>query len=446
MADALSITASSVDPGLLTLPWSTPLGEWPSNAIVFLPKGISRHLVRFSSLSGRVVAVKETTEEMARREYDMLGNLARLDAPCVERVAVIAGRTDASGRPLPAALVTAHLRFSLPYRALFTQILRPHTATRLVDALAVLLVRLHNVGFFWGDVSLSNTLFRRDAGAFAAYLVDAETGELHETGLTRGQREHDLDVARTNIAGEIMDLEAGGRLEGGVDALAIADGIVSSYRSLWGALTDKETFATSESWRITERVQRLNDLGFDIGEMSIEAAADGTRVSIQPKVVDAGHHQRRLLRLTGLDVEENQARRLLNDLDEYRARRKGADDEEMVAHEWLTRVFEPVVRAIPWDLRSKLEPAEVFHQVLEHRWYMSQAQARSVPLAEVLTSYIDDVLRHRRDEAMLMGPLTGTMTLPIPTASGSIRTLGSPDADEGEDEDDDATVDWRDLV
>ena len=108
----------------------------------------------------------------------------RLDAPCVERVAVIAGRTDAAGEPLPAALVTAHLKFSLPYRALFTQVLRPDTATRLVDALAVLLVRLHNVGFFWGDVSLSNTLFRRDAGAFAAYLVDAETGELHESGLT----------------------------------------------------------------------------------------------------------------------------------------------------------------------------------------------------------------------------------------------------------------------
>lgn len=436
MTEALSITASSVDPGLLTLPWSTPLAEWPSSTIVSLPKGLSRHLVRFANLSGRVVAIKETTVEMARREYDMLGNLTRLDAPCVERVAVVAGRTDAAGKPLPAALVTAHLRFSLPYRALFTQVLRPNTATRLVDALALLLVQLHNVGFFWGDVSLSNTLFRRDAGAFSAYLVDAETGELHESGLTPGQRAHDLDVARTNIAGEIMDLEAGGRLEGGVDAVAIADGIMSSYQSLWAALTDQETFAADESWRITERVQRLNDLGFDIGEMSIQATADGTKVSIEPKVVDAGHHQRRLIRLTGLDVEENQARRLLNDLDEFRARssRQGEDDEEMVAHEWLTRVFEPVVKAIPFDLRSKLEPAEVFHQVLEHRWYMSQARGRAVPLAEVLTSYIDDVLRHRRDEATLMGPPTETMSLPVITSA-----IPLPD-DEAD------AIDWRDLV
>ena len=434
MKDALTITASAVDPGLLSLPWSQPLSKWPSDVIVSLPKGLSRHLVRFADLSGSVVAVKETTEQMARREYDMLGNLARLDVPCVSRVAVIAGRTDGKGEHLPAALVTSHLRFSMPYRALFTRVLRPDTATRLVDALALLLVRLHNVGFYWGDVSLSNALFRRDAGAFAAYLVDAETGELHEEGLTDGQRAYDLDLARTNIAGEILDLAAGGRLERGVDAVAIADGIVSSYRSLWAALTAHESFAAGEAWRITERVEKLNALGFDIGEMSIQTTADGTRVEIEPKVVDAGHHQRRLIRLTGLDVEENQARRLLNDLDEFRARSaKQWADEEMYAHEWLTRVFEPVVRAIPYDLRAKLEPAEVFHQVLEHRWYMSQAQGRSVPLAEVLTSYINDVLRHRRDEATIMGPPTETMSLPVITGSVPV----SDDTDE---------IDWRDLV
>ena len=442
MASSLTITASTVDPGLLALPWSTPLAQWPSSVIVSLPKGLSRHLVRFAVLSGGVVAVKETTEEMARREYEMLGNLTRLAVPCVDRAAVIAGRSDASGKPLPAALVTTHLKFSLPYRALFQQVLRPDTATRLVDALAVLLVRLHNVGFFWGDVSLSNTLFRRDAGAFAAYLVDAETGELHEGGLTIGQRHHDLDVARTNIAGEIMDLEASGRLDDGIDAVEIADRLVRSYDSLWSALTEEESFSSAEAWRINERVQRLNDLGFDIGEMAITTDATGSHVSIQPKVVDAGHHQRRLIRLTGLDVEENQARRLLNDLDAYRARvaRPGAD-EEMIAHEWLTRVFEPVIKAIPYDLRAKLEPAEVFHQVLEHRWYMSQEKGASVPSSEVLTSYINDVLRHRRDGAPLMGPPTDTMAIPMITADGEPIDPDAP----GED-DDEPAVDWRDLV
>ena len=439
---SLSITASTVDSGLLALPWATPLAQWPSSVIVSLPKGLSRHLVRFAMLSGGVVAVKETTAEMARREYEMLGNLTRLAVPCVDRGAVVAGRIDPDGNPLPAALVTAHLKFSLPYRALFQQVLRPDTATRLVDALAVLLVRLHNVGFFWGDVSLSNTLFRRDAGAFAAYLVDAETGELHEGGLTAGQRAHDLDVARTNIAGEIMDLEASGRLEDGIDAVEIADRLVAAYTSLWSALTEEESFSSAEAWRINERVQKLNDLGFDIGEMAITTDGTGSHVSIQPKVVDAGHHQRRLLRLTGLDVEENQARRLLNDLDSYKTlvTRPGLD-EEMIAHEWLTRVFEPVIKAIPFDLRAKLEPAEVFHNVLEHRWYMSQQRESAAPISEVLTSYINDVLRHRRDEATLVGPLTETLAIPMLTPDGHPIDPDAPGEDDGTPE-----IDWRELV
>ena len=106
----------------------------------------------------------------------MLKELQKLDIPCVEPFANIRNRRDKDGNELPAALITRHLKFSLPYRAMWSQGLRAETATRLVDALAVLLVRLHLEGFFWGDVSLSNTLFRRDAGAFAAYLVDAETG------------------------------------------------------------------------------------------------------------------------------------------------------------------------------------------------------------------------------------------------------------------------------
>lgn len=390
MAGSLSITSAVSDPALLDLPWEFPLEAWPDEAIAALPKGISRHLVRFAHLGGYVIAVKETTVELARQEYDMLRTLQRLDIPCVEPVAVITNREGPDGTPLDPVLVTRHLRFSLPYRALFSQSLRPETATRFVDALAVLLARLHVAGFFWGDVSLSNTLFRRDAGAFAAYLVDAETGKLYSGGLSNGQRENDLEIARVNIAGELLDLESGGRLDENLDPVAVADGIVAAYRNLWRELTAAESFPQAERWRISQRVERLNQLGFDIEELSIRTVEDGAEVRIQPKVVDAGHHSRRLLRLTGLDAGENQARRLLNDLDAYRAAGDRAQqDEEMVAHEWLVRVFEPVVRAIPRDLRGKLEPAEVFHQLLEHRWYLAQQQSRNVPLAEALTDYID---------------------------------------------------------
>ena len=412
MSGSLNITSAIVDPALLDLPWNRPLDTWPDDTIAALPKGISRHLVRFAHLSGYVIAVKETSVELAKREYEMLRTLQRLDVPCVDPIAVITNRTDDDGEALEAVLVTRHLKFSLPYRALYSQTLRPETATRLVDALAVLLVRLHMIGFFWGDVSLSNTLFRRDAGAFAAYLVDAETGQLYN-GLSNGQRENDLEIARVNIAGELLDLAAGGRTDEALDPLAVSDGIVAAYRTLWVELTGSESFASSERWRINDRVERLNNLGFDIEELAIRTDDSGTEVRIQPKVVDAGHHSRRLLRLTGLDAQENQARRLLNDLDSYSATFHKKDrDEEMVAHEWLATVFEPVVRAVPKELKGRLEPAEMFHQMLEHRWYRSQNENRDVPLAEAVTSYIDTVLRHRRDEATMLDPLTGAFTRP----------------------------------
>src|SRR5665811_882487 len=232
---ALEITAARPDPALLDLPWSMPLEQWPDEHLAALPRGISRHVVRFVKVAGKVIAVKEIKTDLAVREYNMLRFLKKINQPCVQPFGVVSGRVDANGEELDSCLLTRHLHFSLPYRALFSQSLRPDTAQRLIDALAVLLVRLHLAGFWWGDVSLSNTLFRRDAGAFSAYLVDAETGEIRNQ-LSDGQREHDLDIARVNIAGELMDLAAGGFLALTVDPIEVSQTIVDRYRSLWREL------------------------------------------------------------------------------------------------------------------------------------------------------------------------------------------------------------------
>ncbi len=436
MSQSLDITTAAVDPALLDLPWQLPLEDWPSDRIAALPKGLSRHTVRFAHLSDHVIAIKETLPELAKREYEMLKRLIALDVPSVEPFAIINNRTDEAGNPLPAVLITRHLKFSLPYRAMWSQGLRPETASRLVDALAVLLVRLHIAGFFWGDVSLSNTLFRRDAGAFAAYLVDAETGQLYDGGLSNGQRENDLEIARVNIAGELLDLIASGNAAPGVDANVVSDRIISKYRNLWKELTAAEVIGSTEKWKINRRVERLNELGFDIEEMTIKADGNDSTITIKPKVVDAGHHGRRLLRLTGLDVEENQARRLLNDLDEYRlANPRPGADEEVLAHEWLSRAFEPIITAIPKHMTGKLEPAEIYHQVLEHRWFISQNLGREVDSTEAVNSYITNVLAHRREEEALIEPTTGSITLPDAVPSGTIQVANE-----------DGEVDWRDLV
>ena len=389
---ALDITAAAVDPALLDLPWDIPLEEWPSSLLAALPRGISRHIVRFVNLSGRVLAVKEIGETVAHHEYDILRDLSRLDAPSVDPVAVITGRVGRDGEELNAVLITEHLQFSLPYRALFSLSMREDTATRLIDALALLLVRLHLLGFYWGDVSLSNVLFLRDADAFSAFLVDAETGDL-QINLTEGQREYDVDLARTNIIGELMDLSSGSLLPSGVGEIEIGDRLVDRYHSLWSALTDTDDFGPDEMWKIEKRVNKLNELGFDVDELEMKTAEDGKRVLVRPRVVDAGYANRKLLRLTGLDVQENQARRLLNDLDAYRAStwREG-EDLEIVATDWMREVFEPTVRMIPREYRSQIEPAQFFHEVLDHRWFLAEKAGHDVPMAEAVQSYVENVL------------------------------------------------------
>jgi tRNA A-37 threonylcarbamoyl transferase component Bud32 len=397
---ALRIVATRASPKLVTLPWSTPLEEWGEDVVVPLPRGISRHVVRIVRVGTDVYAVKETREHMAFREYRMLRDLQRLGLTTVNPVGVVTGRTAEDGSVIEPALITRHLQFSLPYRSLFSHGLPASSLPRLIDALVVLLVRLHLAGFFWGDVSLSNALFRRSAGEFAAYLVDAETGELHDT-LSDGQRAHDLEVAFTNIFGELLDLQAGGLLDESLDAHGIVDRVRDRYDALWGELTGTEEFTTDEIWRIERRIERLNDLGFDVDELDIVTDWDGSTVRIQPKVVEAGHHARELQSLTGLDVEDNQARRLLNDMASFAAHHDlGGEGRAITAHRWLTSVYEPVIEMIPRQLRGRLEPAEMFHEILEHRWYLSERAGREVDFPDATRSYIDTVLRARPEEAV----------------------------------------------
>ncbi|MGV9303397.1 MULTISPECIES: DUF4032 domain-containing protein [unclassified Nonomuraea] len=394
----LQITGALGDPDLIRLPWELPLAEWPARHLVDLPRGISRHVVRFARLGGKVYAIKEISERYAKREYRLLWDLARLDAPAVEPVAYVTGRDEG----LDSALITRHLQFSLPYRAVMSGTLRPDTLTRLLDALAVLLVRLHLNGFYWGDCSLSNTLFRRDAGAFAAYLVDAETGEMHPM-ISEGQRLQDIEVAYTNLFGEMLDLEAGGLLHPSIDPYDTAEQITSRYHRLWEEITQDEIIEEVDWHKVENRIRRLNLLGFDVAEMMVRRKVGTGRLIVRPKVVDAGHHQRRLLRLTGLDTEENQARRLLNDLDGFRvAKGLRHEDEAIVAHRWLAEVFQPTIEAIPDELRRKLEPAQLFHEVLDHRWFLSEKAGSDMGLPAAVRSYVETVLVHKPDEKALL--------------------------------------------
>ncbi|MBD0328539.1 MAG: DUF4032 domain-containing protein [Thermoleophilia bacterium] len=393
------LVARTGHPDFLDLPWELPLERWDHERLVEPVRGISRHVVRFVEYDEGVYALKELPSRPAHREYGLLRRLNAEGMPAVLAVGVVERPGD------DAVLLTKHLDFSLPYRALFAR--RPVTDLRenLLHALAELLVRLHLAGFFWGDCSLSNSLFRRDAGALSAYLVDAETGELHAR-LTGGQREHDLTIAEENIVGELLDVEAElGALPDDVDPVETASGVVASYRGLWAELTEEEVFARDEVWRLHERLRRLNELGFDVEEIELLGAGGEYRLRLNPHVVEPGHHRRRLERLTGLWTEENQARRLLNDLAGFRAQLEQAGGravaDEVAARRWREEVFEPTLLHVPRDLRRKLEPAELFHQILEHRWYLSEREGRDVGLPEAARAYVEEVLRGVQTERIV---------------------------------------------
>ena len=385
----------------LDLPWGLPLEEWPEELLVEAKRGIGRHVVRFVRLNGSFYALKELPSRLAEREYRLLGELANRAVPAVEAIGVVSERRSADGDALEDVLVTRYLEYSLPYRLILGATVLPAPEASIRAALSELFVRLHLAGFFWGDCSLSNALFRRDAGALSAYLVDAETGQLEER-LSDGQRQHDLAIAEENLVGELYDLAAELGRDVVDDPVEFAEDVRDGYEQLWSELTEDEVFAPDQSSRLEERLKRLNALGFDVEEVELVSDGSEVRLKLQSKVVEPGHHRRRLLRLTGLDAQENQARRLLNDLTAYRAKlnrsAKTPISDAAAAGRWLSEVFEPAIASVPAELRGKRAAAEIFHELLEHRWFLSERAGRDVGMDKAAESYVEQVLRPALDE------------------------------------------------
>lgn len=406
-------------PAKLDLPLTEPLESWDVPSLIKISRGISRNVVRFVCYRDAVYAIKEINQQLAVREYALLRQLEDLGLPVVQAVALVSERGRGDDVPPEvrdrALLVTRYLDKSLPLRNLITSGATPEQAFNLMDAVAELLVRIHLAGFFWGDCSLSNTLFRMDAGLYAAYLVDAETGELHPE-LSPGQRHHDVHITRENLAGELLDLEAGFGLPEGVDPVDTALSLDQRYEELWDEVTRDEIYPIDQGYRVDARVRRLNQLGYDVQELEIETLDAEGKIRVHADIIEAGHHRRLIQKLTGLDVQENQARRLLNDMYSFRAWLSGVQGQDipetLSAYRWFSEIYLPTLEAIPKEMRGKLDDAEIFHQLLEHRWYMSEKEGREVSLAEVIPAYVGDVLQGMPKPALATNPLATSGSVP----------------------------------
>jgi hypothetical protein len=378
----LSIRLRRSSPGLLALPWLEPLELWPPDVADFreLPVGPSRHTVRFVLADGVLYALKELPTRVARQEYQVLRDLEARSLPAVTPIGLVEQPTGGN-----AILVTEFLAHSWQYRRLFQRLPRlAKHRERLLDAMAILLVDLHRAGVFWGDCSLANTLFKRDGQALQAFLVDAETSEVHPR-LSDGQRSLDLGILVDNVTGDLLDLAValGGSADEVDEHLEAASSVATRYQQLWDELTHEEVFGVDERFRVASRVRRLNDLGFAVDEVELEpAGGDASRLRLEVFVANRRFHVEELRRRTGLVVGEGQAAVLLADLCAFQARlgrdEPGSASDQVIGDRWLAEAFRPGVARAVDALGGDVDPIQAYCDLLEVRWLLSERAGRDV--------------------------------------------------------------------
>ena len=404
---------------LLALPWELPLASWRLDHAVFrdLPVGPSRHLVRFVVVDGRVIALKEEPHDVAVHEYEILRTMEDLDLPAV----VATGIAESPERGT-AILVTEYLPHSLQYRRMLMRMpgASRRTRSRLLDAMASLLVDLHLRGIYWGDCSLANTLFRRDGTRIQAYLVDAETSEAHAS-LSVGQRRYDLDVLVENVAFGLADLAAFlGRPIDEDDPIEAAESVRTRYDRLWQEVHHEDELPAWDRHAVRRRIRSLNDLGFAVDEVELVPAGTGERVRLRVAVGNRRYHASRLQRKTGIVALEDQARLLLNDLGEYGVwldHVEGHDaSAEEIAERWRSEVLEPTLAVLAAAIGGDRDPVQAYCDLLEHKWLLSEMAGHDIGLETALTSYL-------------------TLGAPAPEAAG----IG-PDLETDEERDPEATT------
>jgi hypothetical protein len=366
--------------------------------------GMSRHLVKFVEADDHLWAVKDMPPRVAVKEYDVLRQLEDMGLPAVRPAGLVLQPEFET-----ALLITRYLEGSWQYRRLFMRLppdQQRHRA-RLLDAMAGLLVELHRHGVFWGDCSLANTLFSRDGQLLQAWLVDAETSEVHPA-LSRGQRQHDLEILVENVAEGLVDLAERMGLPEELHGTLIAEAeqVQVRYDSLWELLHAEPVFGFTDRYRVEGTIRRLNDLGFAVDELSLQPdSADPSRLRVRVAVGDRRYHAQHLRELTGLDVGEGQAAILLGDLHAYQAQlcvEAGHDvDEATAARLWQLEVLTPYEQLAHAAVGKTGTPIQAYCDLLEVRWLLSEQAGRDVGTNKALAALAGDVIP--ADSAAKMG-------------------------------------------
>ncbi len=368
-------------PDLSALPWDFPFSEWATRCdkIVDVTRGVSRHPVLFINMDGTVYALKELPIGVEEKEYLALTKLEKMRLPAVIPVGFVKSTNSNYRR---GVLITKHLEYSIPYRALFHSSSLITYREHFLDAISSLLVQLHLAGVYWGDCSLSNTLFRRDAGTLQAYLVDAETLEFFPDYFPPTDRHQELDIMEENINGELSDMLSLNELLANVPLHDVGAYIRVRYQKLWEEITREDIVNPNEQYIIQERLQALNSLGYSVGEVELYPTQSGKQLRFRVVVTDRNYHRDQLLNLTGMEAEEMQARKMMNEILEIRALLSSSENRSIpvsvASYHWLKNIYEPTLQYLSALIGTDMNLTELYCQVLEHKWYMSEEAHRDV--------------------------------------------------------------------
>ena len=377
-------------PDFLDLPWQHPIGEWKAGRVVDMPTGVHRHPIVFAAYDEAIYAIKELSAELADHEFETLRALEGRTAHSATPAGLVKRPWLDPTEEGAGAVITRYVDYAFPYRELISGGSFGVRRDQMLDAFAGLLVELHLAGCFWGDCSLSNVLYRFDAGAIETIMVDAETASLYDS-ISDGRRREDLEIMQENLAGGMADIAAAAG-EGLDQAdLEIGIDIANRYEGLWEELNDDFVIAPSERYLIRRRIERLNELGFAVDDIDVVPDGTDNRVRISVKVGGRAFHANRLRELTGIDASENQARHILSDLARHEARHGRSDSQTgrtVTIMGWRADRFEPFTRRIS-ELRPGFNPVQGYSDFLNFRYQRSIEAGHDVESEATFDTWLD---------------------------------------------------------
>ncbi|TMD60362.1 MAG: DUF4032 domain-containing protein [Chloroflexi bacterium] len=386
---------------LQDLPWDALLEEWPAHGVVPLQvrRGESRHPVIFVEREGVRYAIKETTPHMAERE---IANLREIDRRGISALSPV-GSVIVSAPPIlleekgPNGLpeyisgdrgytVTKLAPRVIPHVLLYRVPFTRKTKRRILSAIAILLVELHEHGVYWGDPSLANVLIRIAGQRIQAILADAETVEFFPGPVNEGLRQQDLESFGESLMWQAEDLRYAQGLPEDEELIDDKDFryLEQRYRILRREHRQLHySLASATRFQFQHMLETLNERG-------ISLLGIGGQTFQQFATVLPGWYQRRIHELLDIHVPRKYARRFYNTILSHQYHLSQNEGHhislERAAKDWYTRYHLPAILFLRQHLTKGQDPLQAYFSFLEYRWKLSQKVGHEVPLEEAKSS------------------------------------------------------------